>query len=107
MSCRTNVLDQIEPEAVVHTAPLDLERLEDITAGLMFIPVCFVEAAANLLTNPALDPFGKIPEFKFCGEGGSDDHLVSCRRGVVVYNAPSARLYRFLACSRSVAAKFG
>jgi hypothetical protein len=23
-------------------------------------------AAANLLTNPALDPFGKIPEFKFC-----------------------------------------
>ena len=26
----------------------------------------FVEAAANLLTNPALDPFGKIPEFKFC-----------------------------------------
>jgi formate dehydrogenase major subunit len=25
-----------------------------------------VEAAANLLTNPALDPFAKIPEFKFC-----------------------------------------
>ena len=25
-----------------------------------------VEAAANLLTNPALDPFGKIPEFKYC-----------------------------------------
>jgi formate dehydrogenase major subunit len=25
-----------------------------------------VEAAANLLTNAALDPFGKIPEFKYC-----------------------------------------
>ena len=32
----------------------------------MFIPFCYYEAAANLLTNPALDPFGKIPEFKFC-----------------------------------------
>ena len=32
----------------------------------MFIPFCFYEAAANLLTNPALDPFGKIPEFKYC-----------------------------------------
>ena len=32
----------------------------------LFIPFCFYEAAANLLTNPALDPFGKIPEFKFC-----------------------------------------
>ena len=32
----------------------------------MFIPFCYYEAAANLLTNPALDPFGKIPEFKYC-----------------------------------------
>jgi formate dehydrogenase major subunit len=32
----------------------------------VFIPFAFVEAAANILTNPALDPFGKIPEFKFC-----------------------------------------
>jgi formate dehydrogenase major subunit len=32
----------------------------------VFIPFAFVEAAANLLTNPKLDPFGKIPEFKFC-----------------------------------------
>ena len=30
------------------------------------MPFCYAEAAANLLTNPALDPFGKIPEFKFC-----------------------------------------
>ncbi|HEX5509655.1 MAG TPA: formate dehydrogenase subunit alpha [Pseudolabrys sp.] len=34
--------------------------------GVVFIPFAFFEAAANRLTNPALDPFGKIPEFKFC-----------------------------------------
>jgi formate dehydrogenase major subunit len=33
---------------------------------MVFAPFCYAEAAANLLTNPALDPFGKIPEFKFC-----------------------------------------
>ena len=33
---------------------------------MVFIPFCYVEAAANLLTNSALDPYGKIPEFKFC-----------------------------------------
>ncbi len=33
---------------------------------MVFIPFCYAEAAANLLTNPALDPVGKIPEFKFC-----------------------------------------
>ena len=31
----------------------------------MFLPFAYVEAAANILTNPALDPYGKIPEFKF------------------------------------------
>ncbi len=30
------------------------------------MPFCYYEAAANLLTNPVLDPFGKIPEFKYC-----------------------------------------
>ena len=34
--------------------------------GACFIPFHFREAAANVLTNDALDPFGKIPEFKFC-----------------------------------------
>ena len=34
--------------------------------GMIFIPFCYAEAAANILTNPQLDPFGKIPEFKFC-----------------------------------------
>ena len=32
---------------------------------VVFVPFAFVEAAANVLTNPALDPFGKIPEFKY------------------------------------------
>jgi len=38
----------------------------DVPVGMVFMPFCYAEAAANLLTNPALDPFGKIPEFKFC-----------------------------------------
>jgi len=38
----------------------------DVPEGMVFIPFCFNEAAANLLTNPQLDPYGKIPEFKFC-----------------------------------------
>jgi formate dehydrogenase major subunit len=42
-------------------------RADDGTPrGAVFIPFCFYEAAANLLTNPALDPVGKIPEFKYC-----------------------------------------
>lgn len=38
----------------------------DVPEGMIFIPFCYHEAAANLLTNPKLDPFGKIPEFKYC-----------------------------------------
>jgi formate dehydrogenase major subunit len=38
----------------------------DVPDGMVFIPFCYAEAAANILTNPALDPVGKIPEFKFC-----------------------------------------
>jgi predicted molibdopterin-dependent oxidoreductase YjgC len=55
-----------------------------IPDGVVFIPFAYVEAAANLLTNPALDPFGKIPEFKYCAAKvervGPDDP----RRGGVV-----------------------
>jgi formate dehydrogenase major subunit len=36
-----------------------------IAEDMVFLPFAFVEAAANILTNPALDPYGKIPEFKF------------------------------------------
>jgi len=90
MTRRASYLDTIEPEAVAHMAPQDIERQgfrpgqmvrvstrrgtvdiklrsdRDVPQGMVFIPFCFAEAAANLLTNPALDPFGKIPEFKFC-----------------------------------------
>ncbi|MGE3818276.1 MAG: formate dehydrogenase subunit alpha [Isosphaeraceae bacterium] len=90
MTRRAEVLDAIEPEAFAHVAPGDLARMRiapgdpirvttrrgtivlkarsdrDVPPGVVFIPFCYVEAAANLLTNPALDPFGKIPEFKFC-----------------------------------------
>ena len=37
-----------------------------IPTGVVFIPFCYAEAPGNVLTNPALDPFGKIPEFKYC-----------------------------------------
>ena len=87
---RASVLDEIEPEAVASLCSKDLSRLgispgepirvttrrgiielisrldSAIPEGAVFIPFCYAEAAANALTNPALDPFGKIPEFKFC-----------------------------------------
>ncbi len=90
MTRRAEVLDAIEPEAIVTLSPLDVRRLgitageyvrvstrrgaielkvrvdPALPAGLIFIPFCYAEAAANILTNPQLDPFGKIPEFKFC-----------------------------------------
>jgi formate dehydrogenase alpha subunit len=38
----------------------------DIKKGVVFIPFHYVECAANILTNNALDPVAKIPEFKAC-----------------------------------------
>jgi formate dehydrogenase major subunit len=91
MTRRAGVLDALEPVPTVGLNPQDLDRLglrsgdsvqletrrgkltalarrdDTVPAGTAFIAFCYVEAAANLLTNPALDPFGKIPEFKFCG----------------------------------------
>ena len=90
MTRRSQVLDQIEPEAVAFMSPKDMRRMKvwpgdfmrletrrgavevkvrsdrDVPENMVFMPFCYAEAAANLLTNPALDPFGKIPEFKFC-----------------------------------------
>ena len=84
------MLDAIEPEPVASVHPLDLDKFgvkpgEVVTIesrrgsislyaradagtprGAVFVPFCYYEAAANVLTNPALDPFGKIPEFKYC-----------------------------------------
>lgn len=39
---------------------------KDIMKGIIFIPFHFAECSANKLTNPALDPFAKMPEFKVC-----------------------------------------
>ena len=90
MTRRTEVLDALEPSPVVSVHSLDLAafgvapdgmitiasrrgsislraRADDGTPrGAVFVPFCYYEAAANLLTNPVLDPFGKIPEFKYC-----------------------------------------
>jgi formate dehydrogenase major subunit len=90
MTRRAGVLDHLEPEAVACLSPGDVGRFgiapgsfvkvetrrgtvvlkvrqdRDVPDGMVFIPFCFAEAAANLLTNPQLDPYGKIPEFKFC-----------------------------------------
>jgi formate dehydrogenase major subunit len=43
-----------------------LRRDDGTPDGTVFMPFAYVEAAANLLTNSALDPVGKIPEFKYC-----------------------------------------
>ena len=87
---RASVLDALEPEAIASLSPFDLRKLGiaagdpvrvatrrgtielkaradgAVPSGVVFIPFCYAEAAANTLTNPALDPFGKIPEFKYC-----------------------------------------
>ena len=90
MTRRASNLDALEPEAIAGLNPREMDRLgvapggfisvstrrgevvlkaradRDVAEGMVFIPFCFAEAAANLLTNPQLDPMGKIPEFKFC-----------------------------------------
>jgi formate dehydrogenase major subunit len=48
------------------TIELKVRSDTQVSPGLIFIPFCFAEAPANVLTNPALDPFGKIPELKYC-----------------------------------------
>ena len=89
MTRRSKVLDAMEPEANCSLHPSTLRKLGVEPGGLLrlttrrgsivimarmdravapdmvFLPFAYVEAAANILTNPAVDPFGKIPEFKF------------------------------------------
>jgi formate dehydrogenase major subunit len=45
---------------------IHVRRDDGTPRGMIFIPFAYYEAAANLITNPALDPFGKIPEFRYC-----------------------------------------
>jgi formate dehydrogenase major subunit len=90
MTRRASKLDDLEPVAMVDMNSADLVALNiepgdtvrvstrrghidinvrvdnNVAKGSLFIPFCYAEAAANVLTNPVLDPFGKIPEFKFC-----------------------------------------
>lgn len=90
MTRRATVLDAIEPMATasMHGADIDamglapgdvitvqsrrgevaihIRRDDGTPQGAVFIPFAYYEAAANLMTNAALDPFGKIPEFKYC-----------------------------------------
>ena len=90
MTRRATVLDAIEPIATASMNSADLTALglqagdvvtvqsrrgevaihlrrdDGTPQGAVFIPFAYYEAAANLLTNAALDPVGKIPEFKYC-----------------------------------------
>jgi formate dehydrogenase major subunit len=90
MTRRAQVLDALQPGPFVEINPADMSDLgvedgqevtvrskrgairlparanDGVRAGSVFIPFHFREAAANVLTNDALDPYGKIPEFKFC-----------------------------------------
>ena len=90
MTRRSFALDNLEPEAIVNMNRLDMQYLNlepghkvnvntrrgsitlsvrqdaELPKGMIFIPFCFSEAPANKLTNPQLDPYGKIPEFKYC-----------------------------------------
>ncbi len=90
MTRRAHNLDAIEPEAIVGLNPDEMGDMgiapgqlvtvstrrgkitlaaradRDTPRGLVFVPFCYAEAAANTLTNPQLDPQGKIPEFKYC-----------------------------------------
>jgi formate dehydrogenase major subunit len=90
MTRRASVLDALEPMATASLCGDDLlalgvqagdvitvqsrrgqvaihvRRDDGTPRGAIFIPFAYYEAAANLMTNAALDPFGKIPEFKYC-----------------------------------------
>jgi formate dehydrogenase major subunit len=90
MTRRASVLSALEPDPVACMHPRQLALMNiaageqvrvasrrgevlimaradrDVPEGMVFIPFCFHEAPANKLTNPQLDPYGKIPEFKFC-----------------------------------------
>ena len=70
-------------------------RADDGTPlGAVFIPFCYYEAAANMLTNPVLDPVGKIPEFKYCAvrvtPGGELSSLTSFGGGQIIAETEEA-----------------
>ena len=58
-----------------------MRRDDGTPDGAVFIPFAYYEAAANVLTNAALDPFGKIPEFKYCAVAVSRGGTPSAAQG--------------------------
>ena len=106
MCSRTSTLEREEPECFVEISPADAQRMgirsnmpvmvvsrrgkiavnarvsDNVPERMIFIPFHYRDVAANLITNPAVDPISKIPEFKICAvhvvpvysesEGGQD-----------------------------------
>lgn len=127
MCGRTSTLQREEPECFVEVNPRDAETLGirprgrvrvlsrrgEITVnalvtdrtpeGIVFIPFHFRHAAVNLITNPAVDPIAKIPEFKVCAvrvapvipkpgdrQKGPYDRKEDIRRLLELYEEPKA-----------------
>jgi len=111
MTRRAQVLDAIEPIAMASMHPDDLQQLglapgdvvtvqsrrgevaihvrrdDGTPRGAVFVPFAYYEAAANMMTHAALDPFGKIPEFKYCAvrvmAGGTPEAAAGYGTGAV------------------------
>ncbi|HIF50978.1 MAG TPA: formate dehydrogenase subunit alpha [Thiotrichaceae bacterium] len=107
MTRHSRVLDAIEPGPCIMINPEDLKSYglksgdilvvesrrgviaattradEGMQKGVVMMPFTFNEAAANLITNEALDPSAKIPEFKFCSvklrKGTRANDKISCK----------------------------
>ncbi len=118
MTRRATVLDAIEPDPIALIHPLDLAEMnvqpgavvtlqsrrgavtlyaradDSSPRGAIFVPFCYYEAAINKLTNAALDPFGKIPEFKYCAvrilPGGEPPRQSSYGGGLLLAGEPHA-----------------
>ncbi|MEO9102571.1 MAG: formate dehydrogenase subunit alpha [Burkholderiaceae bacterium] len=120
MTRRASVLDALEPDPVALVHPLDLAAMgvqpgapitiesrrgevvlyaradESSPRGAVFVPFCYYEAAINKLTNAALDPYAKIPEFKYCAirvtAGGTPADQSSYGGGQALMRATAAAL---------------
>lgn len=90
MSRKSRVLNALKPQSFLTMNPKDAKKLgiksgaeitlkskrgkvqtfakldSDLQVGNVFMPFCFVEAAANIITRDDIDPSGKIPAFKYC-----------------------------------------
>jgi formate dehydrogenase major subunit len=109
MTRRATVLNALEPMATASMCGTDIQRLgteagavitissrrgqvalrvrrdDGTPQGAVFVPFAYYEAAANLMTNPALDPFGKIPEFKYCAVAIRAGGMLAESQGFAIY----------------------